>query len=64
MGVATGFSVRGFVLLGEWIDRRPGDCPCSFVQSRPERQPTGAGDELVYLASSETTSLKAILSDA
>lgn len=32
-GVATDFSVRGFVLLGGWIDPRPGDCPCSFIQS-------------------------------
>lgn len=42
----------------------PGHCPCSFIQSRPRGDLTGARKDIISLASSETTSLEKFLSVA
>lgn len=57
------FYALGFVLLSEGIDPSLGHCPCSFIQSRPEGDPTqlvlamGQDGEPISLASSKITSL-------
>lgn len=42
----------------------PGHCPCSFIRSRPRGDLTGARNNLISLASSETARLEKFLSVA